>query len=127
MKKPDRENAQKINKRVSFVSKIEKPLDVVINDLGELIERKKITHPYVSPQVKTADETEIETQATNEEFAKLKAEYDRINDAAAEQKKQTDVIDLVDDIVDKKNPFRIQSLRTFGQKKIFSTIMIKVT
>ena len=56
----------------------------------------------MSPQVKTADETEIETQATNEEFAKLKAEYDRINDAAAEQKKQTDVIDLVDDIVDKK-------------------------
>ena len=66
MKKPDRENAQKINKRVSFVSKIEKPLGVVINDLGELIEYKKITHPYVSPQVKTADETEIETQATNE-------------------------------------------------------------
>ena len=61
----------------------------------------------MSPQVKTADETEIETQVTNEEFAKLKAEYDRINDAAAEQKKQTDVIDLVDDIVDKKNPFRI--------------------
>ena len=61
----------------------------------------------MSPQVKTADETEIETQVTNEEFAKLKAEYDRINDAAAVQKKQTDVIDLVDDIVDKKNPFRI--------------------
>ena len=60
----------------------------------------------MSPQVKTADETEIKTQVTNEEFAKLKAEYDRINDAAAVQKKQTDVIDLVDDIVDKKIPFQ---------------------
>ena len=46
-----------------------------------------MTHPYVPPQVKTADEIEIETSETNNEFAKLKAEYDRINDAATEQKK----------------------------------------
>ena len=46
-----------------------------------------MTHPYVPPQVKTADEIEIKTSETNNEFAKLKAEYDRINDAATEQKK----------------------------------------
>ena len=71
------ENVYKINKTVSFVPKTEKPLDVVIDILGEDVEHKKMTHPYVSPQVKTADEIEIETQATNDKFAKLKAEYDR--------------------------------------------------
>ena len=55
--------------------------------LNENVERKKMTHLYFPPQVKTADEIEIETSETNNEFAKLKAEYDRINDAATEQKK----------------------------------------
>ena len=106
MEKPDRENTYKINKRVSFVPKIEKPLDVVINDLDEPIGHKKITHPHVPPQVQTADEIDIETQAANNEFAELKAEYNRINDAAAEQKKQTGIVDLVDNIVDEKIPFQ---------------------
>ena len=106
MEKADVENAYKINNNVSFVPKTEKPLDVVIDILDKNIEHKKLTHPHVPPQVKTADEIEIETQATNDEFAKLKAEYDRINDAATEQKKQTEIIDLVDDILDEKNPFQ---------------------
>ena len=42
--------------------------------------------PYVPPQVKTADEIEVETRETNDEIPKLKAECHRINDAAAEQK-----------------------------------------
>ena len=44
-------------------------------------------HPYVPPQVKTADEIEVETRETTDEIAKLKAEYHRITDAVAEQKK----------------------------------------
>ena len=84
MEKPDRENAYKINRRVSFVPKIEKLLDVVINDLDEPIGHKKITHPYVPLHVQTADEIDIETRAANNKFAKLNAEYGRINDAAAE-------------------------------------------
>ena len=106
MEKADVENAYKINNNVSFVPKTEKPLDVVIDILDKNIEHKNMTHPHVPPQVKNADEIEIETQATNDEFAKLKAEYDRINDAATEQKKQTEIIDLVDDILDEKNPFQ---------------------
>lgn len=64
--------------------KQKKSLDVVINDLDKPIEHKKTTHPYVPPQLKTADEIEIEKRATKNEFAKLKAEYDRINDSATE-------------------------------------------
>ena len=79
--------AHNINKNYSLVPKTEDPLDVVIDILDENTERKKMIHPYVPPQVKTADEIEIETSETNNEFAKLKAEYDRINDAATEQKK----------------------------------------
>ena len=33
-------------------------------------------HPYVSPQVQTADEIEIETQLVDDNFAQLKAQYD---------------------------------------------------
>ena len=105
METVDTENAYKINKKVSFVPKTEKLLDVVINDLDKPIEYKKTTHPYVPPQVPTADEIETEEQATDNVFAKLKAEYDGINDAATEQKKQTDVIELDDDIIDENNPF----------------------
>lgn len=104
IEKEDIENVYKINNNVSFVPKTENPLNVVIDILEEDIEHKKMAHPFVPPQVKTADKSEIETQARNDEFAKLKAEYNRINDAATEQKKQTEIIDLVDDIIDEKNP-----------------------
>ena len=59
----------------------------------------------VPPQAKTAAEIEAETQSTNNEFAKLKAEYDTVNDAATEQTKQTEKTDLVHDIIDGKEPF----------------------
>ena len=39
-------------------------------------------HPYVPPQVQTADEIERETQLVDDDFAQLKAEYDQINDVA---------------------------------------------
>ena len=105
MEKADKENAYKVNECVSFVPKTEKPLDVVIDVIGEDIKYKKMTHPYVPPQAKTAAEIEAETQSTNNEFAKLKAEYDTVNDAATEQIKQTEKTDLVHDIIDGKEPF----------------------
>ena len=100
MENADVQNAYNINKNVSFVPKQEDPLDVVIYILDENIEHKKITDPYVPPQVET------ETCQIDYEFAKLKAEYDRVNDAAAEQKKQGELTDLVDDIIDESNPFQ---------------------
>ena len=46
-----------------------------------------MTHPYVSPQAKTAAEIEAETQSTNNAFANLKAVHNRVNDAATKQKR----------------------------------------
>ena len=41
MERVDRENAYKINESVSFISKTEKPLEAVIDVIGEYIEHKK--------------------------------------------------------------------------------------
>ena len=70
------------------------------------IEHKKTIHPNVAQEFQTAQTIELETQAVDDEFAKLKQEFDRVNDAATEQKKQTEVTDLVDDVIDEKNLFR---------------------
>ena len=66
----------------------------------KILNTKKITDPYVPPQVQT------ETRQTDDEFAKFKLEYDRVNDAAAEQNKPDELTDLVDDIIDESNPFQ---------------------
>ena len=87
MEKADIQNAYNINKSVSFVPKQEGPLDVVIDILNENVEHKKMTHPYVPRQVQTAAEIKNETRQIDDEFAKLKVEYDSVNEAAAEQKK----------------------------------------
>ena len=63
-------------------------------------------HPYVPPQVQTADVIETETRQVDNEFAKLKAYWDQINDAVTEQKNQNEITDLVDDIIDESNPFQ---------------------
>ena len=99
--------AYSINKDRLIIPKIEDPLDEVIDILGdEYVEHKKELHPYVPPQVQTADEIERETQLVDDDFAQLKAEYDQINDVATEQKKQNKITDLVDDIIDETNPFQ---------------------
>ena len=82
------------------------PLDAVIDILGEQVEHKKMMHPYVPPQAQTADAIETETQQVDDKFAKLNADYNQINDASTEQKKQNEITDLVDDIIDESNPFQ---------------------
>ena len=44
-------------------------------------------------------------QTTNSEFSKLKQEFDKVNNAATEQKSQTYAINLIDDILDEDNAF----------------------
>ena len=44
-------------------------------------------------------------QKDKSEFSKLKQEFDKINNAAAEQKSKTDASNLIDDILDEDNPF----------------------
>ena len=104
LEKSDIENAYNINKDRLFVPKKEDPLDVVIDILGEQVQHKKMMHPYVPPEAQTADVIETETQQVDDEFAKLKADYDQINDASTEQKKQNEITDLVDNIIDESNP-----------------------
>ena len=110
IEKADIQNAYNINKSVSFVPKQECPLDVVIDILNKNFEHKKMTHPYLLPQVQTAPEIETQTRQIDGELAKLKVEYARVNDTTAEQKKQDEITDLVDDIIDESNIF--QNLNT---------------
>lgn len=105
------QNAHNINKGRLFVLKREDPLDSVIDILDDdFVKHKKELHQYVPPQVQTADEIERENQLVDEEFAQLKTEFNQINDVATEQKKQDKINDLVNDIIDKDNPY--QNLRT---------------
>ena len=84
----DRGNAYKINNSVSFFPKADNPLDVVIGILNDDIDHRKTTHRYMPPQVQTAPTIELETQAIDNEFVKLKEQFDRVGNVAAEQKKQ---------------------------------------
>ena len=70
------------------------------------LEHKKTKHLYVELHVKDAQTIETETLATNSEFSKLRQEFDKVNNAATEQKSQTDAINLTDDILDGDSPFR---------------------
>ena len=78
----------------------------IVDDFFKNLEHKKTKHPYVELQVKDAQTIEAETQTTNSEFSKLKQEFDKVNNAATEQKSQTDTIKLTDYILDEDNPFR---------------------
>ena len=95
MEREDQENACKINTSVSYVPKTsvsyvpktEDPSGDLINVIDDDIEHKKATHPYVPPQVQTAPTIELETQKIDNKFVKLKEQFDRVGNVAAEQKK----------------------------------------
>ena len=106
MEKTDIQNAYNINKERLFVPKKEDPIDVVIDILDENIEHKKMMHPYVPPQVQTANVIENETQQVDHKFVKLKSDSDQINDAATEEKRQDQITDLIDNIIDENNLFK---------------------
>ena len=69
-------------------------------------------HPYVKPQVQDAETIQIETKKKNEEFDYLFSKYREIDNAATEQKKQNDIIDLIDDVLDESNPFNTMKTET---------------
>ena len=78
----------------------------IIDDKFEDLEHKKTRHPYVEPQVKDAQTIQMETQTIDNEFSKLKQEFDNVNNAVTEQKLQDDTINLIHDISDEDNPFK---------------------
>ena len=63
-------------------------------------------------QVQTVPTIKLETQAIDNEFAKLKEQFDRVGNGATEQKKQKQAVQLVDDIIKERNPF--QNVRMEG-------------
>ena len=89
------ENEQ-INKKINvervFEPKIEDPLDDVIEiiDMPD-VEHKKSMFPYVEPTVETADEIDKRQEIIDTDFIDLQNEFNKVNDVAAEQKKQKKV------------------------------------
>ena len=106
MEREDQKIVYKLNASVSYVPKTENPLDDVIDIIDDHIEHKKTTHLYVPPQFKTAPSFKLETQAIDNEFAKIKEQFDRVGNLDAEQKNQKQTVKLVDDIIKEKNPFQ---------------------
>ena len=105
------QNASNINSGRLFTLKIEDPLFTVIEVLDDPnVEHKKEMYPYVPPQVQTAEEIETETDLIDEDFIDLKTKYNEVNGVATEQKKQQQITNLVDDVIDENSPF--QNLRT---------------
>ena len=65
------EDAQKAKEIIDSTTFVELPdpfEQEIVNALFKDLEHKKRKHPYVEPQVKDAQSTETETQATNSEF-----------------------------------------------------------
>ena len=65
----------------------------------------KNKYPHVEPQVKDAQTIETETKDSNNEFFTLKQQFDKVNNASTEQKKQNETINLIDYVLDTDNPF----------------------
>ena len=71
----------------------------LVEDLLKPLEHKKVEHPYVEPQVQDAETIKIETKKEEDEFFDLEQKFNATDNAATEQKRQNDLIDLVDDVL----------------------------
>ena len=103
------EKARQILDKTSFYPKPDRGDDTfqeLVDNLYKNLEHKKTTHPYLEPTLQDPVTIETETQATDDEFDRLKQQFNEVNDTATEQKKQGDVIKLVDDNFNKNNPFK---------------------
>ena len=95
--------------------------------MDENIAHKKMMHPYLPPQVQTANVIEKETQQVDHKFVKLKSDYDQINDAATEQKIQDQITDRTDNIIDENNPFKNIGIEDIWiEDDLFKTVIIQI-
>ena len=98
--------AEKIKNDRLFSPKPEDPLDDVIEILNDPhAKHKKSVFPYKPQQLQTADETDAAQQLIDNDFIDLQTKFDQVNDVATEQKKQKDISDTVENVIDEKNPF----------------------
>ena len=108
IKKKEKKKMKKVYKKLkkhNFVEKPHKFSDEVIDGLFKDLKHKKVEHPYVELQVQDAEKIEREAKKENEKFLDLYKKFNEVNDAATQQKKDNEVIDLIDDIKDEGNPF----------------------
>lgn len=98
-------SSKKILDETTFVELPDEFEQDLVDNLFKDLEHKKIEHPYVEPKATDAIKIEEESTYTNHDFNKLKLEFDKSTNAATEQKKQNEVIDLIDYIIDDDNPF----------------------
>ena len=98
----DAEKAKEIINKTTFVELPNPSEQEIVDELFKDLEHKKTKHSHVESWLEDVETIEIETQAVNDEFSELKEEFDKVNNAAAEQKSQTDAIDLIDDVLDEK-------------------------
>ena len=80
----DAQKAKEIIDKTKFVDKRDPFEQELINNFFKELEHKKTQYPYVEPQVQDPQTIETETQAVNDEFAQLKQEFYKVNDAATE-------------------------------------------
>ena len=80
----DAQKAKEIIDKTKFVDKRDPFEQELINNFFKELEHKKTQYPYVEPQVQDLQTIETETQAVNDEFAQLKQEFYKVNDAATE-------------------------------------------
>ena len=110
----DAKNAKEIIDTTTFVPLPDPSEQKITDDKFEDLEHKKVKHLYVEPQNKDAQTIETETQAVDNEFSKLKQEFDKVDNAVTEQKLQDNATNFIDNILDEDNPFKILTQRTFG-------------
>ena len=96
----DGKNAKEIINTTTFVPLRDPFEQEIVDDKFEDLEHKKIKYPFVEPQNKGAQTIETEMQTTDNEFSKLKQEFDKVNNALTEKKLQDDSINLTHDILD---------------------------
>ena len=110
--------AKKINEERIFEPKISNPLDDVIEIMGDPnFEHKKTTFPYVEPTVQLPDEKEEDQKRIDDDFADFLSKIYGQNDVFAEQKKQKQIEDTIEDII--KEP--ITNNDDWWEEDIFST------
>ena len=78
------EKAREILDKTSIYPKPDRGNDTFqeLANLNKDLEHKKTTHPYVEPTLQDPVTIETETQAIDDEFDRLKQQFNEVNDAA---------------------------------------------
>ena len=110
--KQDKKSSLGIKNSHYFLEMAEKFAEKLKKDSFKGLKHKQIEHFYVEPLVQDAETIEVETKKENEEFDYIFWKYKEIDNASTEQKKQNDIIDLIDDVLDESNPFNTMKTET---------------